>query len=82
MNAAAVMSGIWMDFVKGSINAIITEGALMMAAEPWYRWNAKMAGIEMDDKKDGRKRDGDRDGDHDGMHEEEMMTKMIKFVSF
>lgn len=82
LQGEAVMLGIWMDFVKGTLNSIITEGALMMASEPWYRWNMKMAGYEMDGKRDG-KRDGDHDGMmHDGDMPEDMMAKMIKFVSF
>ena len=89
--AANVMSGIWMDFVKGTLNSIITEGALMMASEPWYRWNMNMAGYEMEDNKD-HYHDGDYEGDYEGDNDwddwddwemdEEMMAKMIKFFSF
>lgn len=87
-NGQTVMDGIWADFVKGTLNSIITQGAIMMASEPWYRWNMEMAGLEMDDK-EGRK--GDKDGEmHDGeMHDgekrpkpDQLMTKFVKYFSF
>ena len=73
-DAAAVMTGVWSDFVKSSVNDIITDINIVSVSEPWYRYNAEKAGIEL-----GENELLHLDGEGEG--EEEMMAKMIKFIS-
>ena len=62
--ATAVMDGVWNDWIKGIVDSILTEGVIMAKAEPWYRYNMKMAGKgkEMKDgemMKEGEMKEGE-----------------------
>ena len=83
-NAESVMAGVWNDWVKGIINSVLSEGALISLSGPWYHYNMMQAGLYDEDKstdmlKNGPGAEGDQPPPRDGP---QLMAKMVKFIAF